>query len=97
MDSSPFSLTPQSESLSRVPETIYPGLHGLLAKGGFTTKEETAEIALQNYRHLWDKGTSAEPFNKLLQHQVEGNEDLCHTFQSSHFAISPTFSSYALL
>lgn len=55
-----------------------------------------AEIALQNHRHLWDKGFSAEPFNKLLQHQMEGDEDLCHRFKVSQSATSPTFNSYVL-
>lgn len=96
MASSPCSPTPQCESLSRASQIIYPGLHGLLAKGGFTTKEEMAEIALQNYRPLWDKGSSAEPFNKFLQRQMEGDEYLCHRFQVPQFPRSPTFSSYIL-
>lgn len=55
-----------------------------------------AEIALQSYRHLWDKGFSAEPFNKLLQHQMEDDENLCPLFELSQFVRSPTFSSCVL-
>lgn len=99
MDLWPHPLSPSHhivKSLNRATQIIYPGLHGLLAKGGFTAKEKMAEIALQNYRHLRDKGFSAEPFNKLLQYQMEGDEDLCHRFKVSQFDGNPAFSSCVL-